>query len=79
MVTNRIKLIVDKVQEVKEFVELATTITEETILTRGGNISVDAKSIMGVFSFDTSQWFYLTFDKFVGKEVIEKFKKWEVK
>lgn len=78
-VNKKFKLKIDNVEEVKEFVNIMNTISEEAILTRGGNVNADAKSIMGVISFDPSQWFYLVFDKFVTQDVVNKFKKWEVK
>lgn len=80
-VTNKIKLKIDNVEDVKEFVSLACEVPEEMTMTRG-SVTISAKSIMGVCSFvfdsDTNKWFYLRFDKFVTQEVLDKFKKWEV-
>ncbi len=45
---------IDTFQKVKDFVNLMQDITEETVL-HSEKYSVDAKSIMGVFSLDLSK------------------------
>ena len=76
---NKIKLSVEKAKDIQEFVDIVNT------LPCGATIGkhINARSILGVLDYiiktNKNDWFYLTFEKFVGEEVIEKFKKWEVK
>lgn len=76
--TNKIKLSIEKVKDIQEFVNIANTLPCGATLGR----HIDACSILGVLDYimnTKSDWFYLTFEKFVGEEIIDKFKKWEVK
>lgn len=75
---NKIKLSIEKIKDVAEFISITNIIPCETTIGKHTN----ACSILGVLNFlfeNKCNWFYLNFDKFVGEEVIEKFKKWEVK
>lgn len=69
---------IDNINEISEFCALAMSCKGNTIVKRG-NFVVDAKSIMGLYSIDVSQTFTLEIEDDYTPELIEKFKKWEVK
>ena len=69
---------IDNINEISEFCNLAMSCKGKTIVKRDSFIS-DAKSIMGLYSIDVSKTFTLEIEDDYTLELIEKFKKWEVK
>lgn len=50
----KLDIFLDDMAKVKEFVKMAQSVRQDTIL-HSGKYAVDAKSIMGVFSLDLSK------------------------
>lgn len=53
---------IDKVRDVAEFVAAANKVNGVVYARRGNKISVDAKSLMGMFSIDPSSPFNVEYD-----------------
>lgn len=62
---------IDKVRDVAEFVAAANRAKGPVYARRGDKLSVDAKSLMGMFSIDPSSPFNVIYDE--GNEEFEDF------
>ena len=73
----KMKVLLNKVTDVKEFVDLATKCRGD-ITVGSGRFAVDAKSIMGLFSLDLTKPLQVQFYGDVSCETIEGMKKFIV-
>lgn len=70
----RVKVILDRMSDVQEFVKICSAINEPVHLTNGENYTVSAKSVMGVlYSYEWNE-IYCTCEK----DIYEKIKKFVV-
>ena len=70
------KIKLNTIQDVQDFVKIATNKISGEVLAKQQNYSVDAKSIMGLFSLDLLKPIYLYVDGQPATE--EELKKFEV-
>ena len=75
--TVKIKVLLDKVSDIKDFVNLATKCKDD-IVVKSGYYSVNAKSIMGLFSLDLTKPLRVEFYGNIPNEVKEGMKKFIV-
>ena len=75
--TVKIKILLDKIADIKDFVNLASK-CPDAVVVRSGHYAVDAKSIMALFSLDLSKPLKVEFYGDIPYEVKEGMKKFIV-
>jgi hypothetical protein len=75
--TIKITILLDKITDVKEFVNLALKCRDDVVV-KSGHFAVNAKSIMGLFSLDLSKPLWVEFYGSIPYEVREGMKKFIV-
>lgn len=74
---NRVNILIDEIEKVKEFVIVANGFNEDLII-RKDRYSVDAKSLLGLFSLNLSEPVQLHFVNSLTSKVEKEFAKWIV-
>ncbi len=74
---NRVNILIDKVESVKAFVEVASSF-EENLTIKKDRFRIDAKSILGLYSLNLSEPIQLQFDIGITDKVNQKFATWIV-
>ncbi len=75
--TVKIKVLLNKITDIKDFVNLASKCRDEVVV-KSGYYSVNAKSIMGLFSLDLTKPLKVEFYGSIPYEVREGMKKFIV-
>lgn len=70
-----IQLKLDKISDIKKFVEIANTYNRDLYIIAGRSV-VDAKSLMGVLSVDLENYFSLEFDEDIVSAICRDFGQW---
>jgi len=75
MNTDRVKIVLNMIDDIKNFVYEASQVSYQIDLV-SGRYRVSATSLMGVLSLDTSEPIIMEFPKMFKKIIMNRFDKW---
>ena len=77
MERRTVKIKLEKIIDIKNFIRKTTKYANDMYI-QCGNLIVDAKSLMGLFSIDLEKPFLLSFDPSDTQSVVDNFAEWIV-